>query len=132
MRYLLAAGLLLALVAGCGSSPLEVKGTLTLSGGTDDIHWLALDSADGQPCTGDSGYSDVAPGANVVVRNANGEQVGIGELGDGKGSGEACVFRFAVSGVDDSGKIFSVEVGNRGDVSFKRSEAARVDLTLGD
>lgn len=131
MRYLLAAGLL-ALTAGCGSDPLEVKGTLTLSGGSDEIHWLALDADDGQPCVGDSGYSDVVPGVDVVVRNAKGEQVGIGDLGEGKALDEACVFRFAVSDIDDSGRIFSVEIGNRGDVSFKRSEAASVDLTLGD
>lgn len=130
MRYLLAAGLLV-LIAGCGSKPLEVKGTLALSGGSQDIHWLMLDSADGQPCEGDSGYSDVTQGADVIVRNAKGERVGLGHLGAGKGSGEACVFSFVVHDVDDSGKLFSVEVGHRGDVSFKRSEARSVGLTLG-
>lgn len=130
MRYLLAAGLLV-LVAGCGSKPLEVKGMLTLSGGDQDIHWLMLDSGDGEPCAGDSGYSDVTKGANVVIRNAKGDRVGLGELTEGKGAGESCVFRFTVHDVDDSGKLFSVEVGHRGEATFKRSEAESVALTLG-
>lgn len=130
MRAVLIACLLL-LTGGCGSDPLDVKGSLTLNGSGNEIHWLALDDTDGQPCEGDLGYSDVTAGADVVVRNSKGDEVGLGELGTGKAHDGACVFRFTVRDVKGSGNIFSVEIGHRGEVSFKRPEAGSVALTLG-
>ena len=115
---------------GCGSS-IEVKGTLTLDAGGNDIHWLALrDPVDGDPCEGDMGYSDIGEGSAVVVRNGRGDKVGLGHLSEGAAKSGACVFRFTVSDVPDSG-IMSVEVAHRGEVSFKPSEAKSLALTLG-
>lgn len=131
MRYVIAVALLAALT-GCGSQPLQVRGTLTLEGGVQEIHWLnpAAEAADDAPCEGDSGYSDISQGTDVVVRDSNNKRVGLGRLGVGHGAGDTCVFTFHVN-VDNPDDLLSVEVAHRGDVSFKRAEATSVALTLG-
>lgn len=129
LRLIACCSVLLA-ASACGNS-MDVKGTLTLSGGPRDLHTLTEDPASGDPCEGDSGYSDIAEGTAVVVRNSKGDKIGLSSLKAGKIKDGACVFPFEVSDAKGSGKIFSVEVAHRGEVSFKKSEATSLELSLG-
>lgn len=134
MRSLVAVVLLLALSACGGPETMDVRGTLRLSGadGTS-VHWIGSGepSKDGL-CAGDSGYGDIDAGADVVILDSHDEKVGLGTLGQGRGDGDDCVFRFSVHDVKSDDSIFSVEVTHRGDVPFKRADAGRLALTLGD
>lgn len=130
MRLLISACLLLV-VTGCGSDPLTVRGHLTLT--DSDINWLVgTEVGDGNACEGMGGYDDIAQGAEVVVRDSQGDRVGVGHLGAGKGAGESsCRFAFSVSDVDSDSKLLSVEITHRGEITFKRAEAGAVDVSLG-
>lgn len=92
---------------------------------------------EGTECSGLGGYSDIRAGAQVVIRDAQGRQVALGALSSGS-LGEAafdgavliCDFEFVVAGVPDTDEIYSVEVTHRGEISFKKSQATGLQLTL--
>lgn len=135
MKLALAAALLV-LLAGCGGSDakgvgkpaFDVGGTITVAKG------LAL--SDGS-CAGSSGFDDLVLGAPVVVRNADGKRVGLGNLEAGRTSGldqggyVSCTFKFDVSNVPSSAGVYSVEVTHRGEIPFKQEDAGHLSLTLG-
>ena len=79
---------------------------------------------------------NIAAGAQVVVRDSKGEQVGLGQLLPGalpkdvEGS-YTCEFPFTVKGVPEGEGLFTVEVGSRGQVTFERDNADAVVVTLG-
>lgn len=105
--------------------------TLTITGSialTDYGGWIG----DGRgSCSGMDGYGDISAGAVVIVRNATGEQVGLGELEDGHRARGDCVFDFEVTDIADDSERFTVEVSGRGQVPFTRDEASSVRLSLG-
>jgi hypothetical protein len=108
-----------AVASAIGSSP--VTGSLTLVGGA------------GSSCVGFGGYSDIAKGTAVTVRDASGTVVGTGHLEAGKYDGDlSCVYPFAVGDVPSS-DFYTVEVSHRGQVTFDRKavEGGQVSLTLG-
>lgn len=91
----------------------------------------------GSACTGDDGYQDMQAGAQVVIRDSSGEQIGLGQLAEGtlpENFREAytCRFEFAVEDVPDMGdSLYTVEVASRGEITFKRDQADALVLTLG-
>lgn len=142
MRLLISACLLLALTTSCGSESdsasdsLTVRGHLTLE--ATDIAWSAGGEGVGNGCQGSGGYDDIAEGATVVVRDAKGDRVAVGQLGPGEGvdanlgiEAAYCRFAFKVPDVDSDSKILSVEVTHRGEITFKRADAGAVEVTLG-
>lgn len=112
-----------------GTDTFTVSGTVTLT--SADI------LTGGGTCFGDGGYSDLQPGAQVVVRDAQGATVAAGSLGPGaRPKGERyrnvmCEFPFTVEGVPSGGDLYSVEVGSRGEVTFREADAGSLALTLG-
>lgn len=130
--------------AGCGSTnppsttgptggpgTFNVSGTLTLRGGSDG-------QFNGDVCNGTDGFEDIATGAQIIVRDASGKQVGLGDLGigffHGKPNGPLanCRFDFVVQRVAESGTgIYSIQVANRGQFSFKRADSESLKLSLG-
>lgn len=96
------------------------------------------------PCTGIGGYRDIAPNAQVTVKDQAGELLAVGNLGAGEsvavgetGSGiplTHCRFEFGVGPLPDR-PFYSVEVSRRGPVSYARADleatAWHVELTLG-
>lgn len=137
-------GIMLLTATGCGSGSKADGGsesskrpaTFTARG------TLVLDSTEnradngtaneGDPCSATLDYSDLQGGGQVVVRDAGDKQVGLGTLGQGKfNSAILCAVPFEVSGIPDTGDIFSVEVGHRGKVSFKRADAENLTISLG-
>jgi hypothetical protein len=122
MKKLFAAALLV-LLAGCSApvptsappEPLKVSGELI---------WRL--SGHNNPCFSApiiAGITDLAPGATVTIRNAGGETVALGQLGeythDRNGQ---CTFKWAVEGVPADSEFYSVEVSNRGEVNVTREE----------
>ena len=96
----------------------------------DDEHWKV-----GQSCQGDGGYSDIRPGAQVVV-TSNGETLGIAHIFGGIGYRSdghvACRFGFAVVGVPAGRSFYAVEISHRGQVQFaERDLTEEISLSLG-
>lgn len=117
-------------LAGCGGSGgFEVSGTVDLIT-FDSSDVLSLDEG----CAGSGGYDDLIEGADVVVRDSNGKKVGVGELGPGEtpDEGGGCTWPFKITDVSSGGgDIYSVEVANRGEVSFKKKDADSLALSIG-
>ncbi len=118
----------IVLSAGCGGSEgsdsFTAKGTFTLK-------QIGLSSSTG-PCEGRDGYQDIRPGVQVVVRDATGKDVGLGRLGDGTRVDPGwCEFPFTVTDIPESEGLYTIEVSKRGGISFKRTDAAKLALTLG-
>lgn len=97
----------------------------------------------GGQCTVEDGYDDQAQGAQVVVTDAAGETVGIGELasvglqildGSEDMSDTWCGFRFTVEDVPTGSDFYGIAVGHRDPIQFTEDEVFTegVDLTLGD
>lgn len=90
----------------------------------------------GRPSTGGmigSGYSDLAPGTDVTVRNEKGDIIAIGDLEVGQWERRACRLSFTVSDVP-SARFYEIEVGRRGAQRYSSEHVEapgfRVDLTL--
>lgn len=105
----------------------DVSGALTLYG------YGAVNLSGGR-CVGDGGYADIREGAPVVIRDAEGTQLGLGVLdaGDRIGRQYLCDFRFRIDGLPESDATpYSAEVARRGQVPFTRDDALNVRMTLG-
>lgn len=113
---------------------ITVRGTLKLTSGAF--------STQGDQCSSTRGYTDIAPGAPVVIHDASGEVVAMGSLQAGRAAdlfeaGEqqlaaACAFEFEVADVP-SGAVYGVQVSHRGTVTFSDDQVmlGQVTLTLG-
>jgi len=140
----------IAVLSGC-SPTSQVSGSITIPTtapkGVDVCMW---------PTTGNSKYPenvypDIRRGTPVELRNSSGDLVAIGSLGQGKllfgwsASGtpvysstdeftkDYCVFPFTLEGVNLSDRIYSIEVGTRGQVNFTKQELLDGPaLSLGD
>lgn len=114
--------------------PMDISASLPLQDGKPTI---------GNPCIPKAGYSDISDGAQVVVANASGETVAVGELGEGGlqngPSGTAffqsvCEYPLTVSDIPVGSKFYSVHVGNtnRGEQTFTADQLKDgIALTLG-
>lgn len=119
-------------VAGCGGPPppMTVKGTFAIPPRPDG--W---GGAAGARCeTGSGGaFSDLRPGAQVVVSDAAAKTLALGELGPGRQDGiGGCVFAFTVKNVPSGQQFYGVEVAHRGRVQYPAEQLAKpLTLTLG-
>ncbi len=113
---------------------VTITGTLTLKG---NDHLANLASLGG--CAGIGGYDDIREGVDVVVRGPSDEVVGASSLSSGKpfpagSTGSSvlwCDFDFEVEVPPDL-DFYTVAIGNRGDITYSRTdlEAMQWDLTL--
>jgi hypothetical protein len=135
------------LVAACGGSeqtttpesesPSPSVATFSFTGTLDAAGGTSQSGITGQPCAS-LDYPDVRAGVPVTVRDANGQQVGLGRLDEGRflkpsdGSQPRCVFPFVVIGVTDGASLYEVEVGSRGGSTYSREELLEgISLRLG-
>ncbi len=103
---------------------ITVRGTVTL---IDD----KMSFRNGN-CVGRGGYDDIYAGAQVVVSDASGKTVGLGELEGGTPSNGNCVFSFAVKDVPRGIDFYGVTVGNRKGMRFTEADVAQpLALSLG-
>jgi hypothetical protein len=128
------------LLAGCSfsSTPtttptpetFEVRGTVVLDRG--QFVW-GNDGPSDLRCTGQDGFDDIRPGAQITVTDPAGKVVALGKVRDGNAQldetgkiGLECILPFEAAKVPGGLGFYGVQVAHRGAVRF--SEAA---LTVG-
>lgn len=136
----------LAFAAGCGGPSAADTPTATTTA-TDPasfavygslempIHETVYDSM-GRTCAGDGGYDDIRAGAQVVVTDADGGTVALGELSQGRMDGSVpdatCQWRFTVADVPAGAGFYGVEVTHRGALQYTEQELrSPISLSLG-
>lgn len=118
---------------GSVSTPIDEAATQALAGNAAYV---------GGPCAPPTGYSDVHAEAQVVIADARGQKIAVGELEPGtaeQGPTESvadgrCVFNFEVDDVPGTSDLYSVHVGNtfRGEATYSKHDLyTGVDLALG-
>lgn len=90
----------------------------------------------GRTCAGDGGYDDIRAGAQVVVTDADGGTVALGELSQGRMDGSVpdatCQWRFTVADVPAGAGFYGVEVTHRGALQYTEQELrSPISLSLG-
>lgn len=109
--------LIVLLTTGSSERPLKVSFGLTDSDG-------GVTCEDG----GSGGYSDIAPGMPLTVRDQDGKLIGSGSLPD-KGEDYApvgCIWTLTVV-VPDDAEQYAVEGGHRGEVTYSRDKLEEED-----
>lgn len=123
---------LMVSLAACGGGndePAKPK-TITVSG-TMTLNDSNIGSGGGA-CWGNGGYDDIRNGAQAVVRNAKGEKVAVGAIGESRAAmSTSCEFTFKFKGVPAGVGPYSVEVSHRGEVAFDEEDAGAIAITLG-
>lgn len=123
---LVALALAVAVLTACGgSSTFTASGTLGL---------VALNAATDDCTGGTGGYDDIQEGTEVVIYSADGKKLALGELDAGKPDKDEeglCLFDFDVPDVPSGKGPYGVEVGSRGQVSFKEGESDSIVISLG-
>jgi hypothetical protein len=114
--------------------PIEVAGSFTLIDTSGSYYFQSIEGGP-SGCYGASGYSDIGPGTEVVVKNDEGTTLTTANLGTGKGSPPVrCAFDFKFTVMDgESG--YTISVGRRGDLHYTAAQLKLPDsvaLTLGD
>ncbi len=128
MRTLPPALLLALALTGCGASPIEVKGTITMKTNLNSV--MAVNGE----CVTAGGFTDIQPGAQVVVTDATSKTLAIGSLDFGKPSADnrSCEWAFVVKDVPAGHDFYGVEVAKRGRLQYPADRlAAPLALTLG-
>jgi hypothetical protein len=109
----------------------DIVGTFVLMNTENSASAIAVTSSD---CRGGGGYSDIAPGTPVTVRDETGKLLASSSLGVGTGTVTRCTFTFTLKGVPEV-SFYSVEVGRRGQISNSLADMQangwRFGLTLG-
>lgn len=107
------------------TSSLTAAGTLTIVG---QDHWQGSPAGG---CEGEGGFSDLAPGASVVITDNGGKTVAIGRLEPATIVAGNCVFDVSVDGIPSGSQFYGISVGHRNVVQFKAEELAAFTLTIG-
>lgn len=99
-----------------GSSKYTVTGTLELKAD-------GAVTVNNNGCEGTGGYSDITSGATVVVADAAGKTLALGDLLVSKlADSSTCIFGFTVDGVPAGKKFYGIEVSHRGFVQFSEAQ----------
>jgi hypothetical protein len=105
------------------SPNMTVSGTVELPL-KDMVNW-------GTACEGRRGYDDLKIGAPVVVTDAAGKTVGIGQIDTAKEIGGQCVLSFRIADVPKGSDFYGVAVSHRGTVQYSADEIAKpIELSL--
>jgi hypothetical protein len=131
------------LVSGCGDGGGEAftaSGTISAIG-TSKTQVLAADGAGaGDRCQGVGDFDGLSEGGEVVVLDADGTKVGVGELEEGTLDDEteqlgdlgftSCTWSFEVSDVESGeGEIYTLQAGAF-EETFKKSEAGDLEISF--
>lgn len=106
-------------------TPIPTALTHTVTGSfvlTDTSVDLAGITAIGGQCQGTDGYSDLGPGTPVTLKDENGTILADASLSLGTGTSSQCTFTFTLTGVPDTARFYSVEVGRRGAITDSHDE----------
>lgn len=128
-----------ASASASASAPASTSAPSTFNvGGRLDLSMVKVWQP-GTACQGEGGYDDVVGGAQVKILDATGAVIAFGNLSSGmsvqlfdvKTGSSHCRFTFSVLGVPAKGDIYGVEVAQRGVVQFQKSNAEKLQLSLG-
>lgn len=125
---------------------LAVLGALVLLGGAAGVYFVAFapitvngsvtvaNAGQGfttTECRGTGAFSDLAGGTAVVISDASGKTIALGQLQPGHVSGTNCVFQFSVEAPRSD--FYGIEVSHRGVVKYSLAEvqAGRVSIGIG-
>lgn len=115
--------------------PIKVKGSFTLSDTSSSIYFQSITGSN-RDCEGDSGYGDIAPGTEVVVKDNAGTVLTTTQLGRGQGFPPVlCKFRFSFTVMDGAEGGYVISVADRGDLHYSAAQLkvpGSVAITLGD
>lgn len=126
-----AIGACVLVAAGVGAVLVLRGDTITVSGTLELRNPDGFHQVGGSHCVGDGGYSDIAPGAQVVITDDTGKTVGVGSLGAGSWIGAHCEWPFEVE-VPGGSAFYGVEVSHRGRVQYPADRLNEpVTLSLG-
>lgn len=128
-----AAGIAAALVGivliGGGNRTEHIEGSFSL------IDGAFMSQANGSPCRGSGGYSDISPGLQVRASDDTGRLIASSTLEGGRVDGITCVFTFELRDVPHS-SYYTFEVGRRGEMSYSHDEMVangwNADFSLGE
>lgn len=118
----------------------DINGTLTLN----LLAALPIDVTHQGECQGASGYDDIVPGAEVLLKDGDGHTLAVANLGPGHVTERApgadgytfvnCQFAFTMTAIPDR-PFYTFSIGHRGAPTYAHDElAARgwsVAMTLG-
>ena len=128
-------------VVGVGAAIILVVGAvIVVPGALNPMHTMSggitvsqYEGETGVPCETTGAYSDMSPGRSVTVTDENGEVVGKGQLGTGVAAALGCRFPFSLE--VPTRKSYSIEVGNRGELTYSLEDISQrsweVEMTLG-
>ncbi|MDX3110160.1 hypothetical protein [Nonomuraea angiospora] len=110
------------------ASPITVEGSVTVRGDRP-----AVLTENELTCTTGGGYNDIRQGAQVVVTDAAGKTIALGQLGAGSWKRDTgCIFLFTVADVPAGEKFYGIEVSHRGRVQYTAAQvSAPVELSIG-
>lgn len=121
---------LLALVlVACGD-----PGPLPSVSGTVFLHEAVWPGgyANGGPCTGNS---NIHKGTQVIVKDGEGNTLGVGELGSGDSvdidnGGFDCAFQFELELVDEA-SFYTIEIAGRSGPTYTQADMEELEWTIG-
>lgn len=119
-----------AIAGGFGAGTFTMTGSLVIVDQSSLLPDLQLDKNN---CAGTGGFSDLTPGAAVLVQDSAGQTLATGSLAAGKRdpSSGACLMPFSVPGVQDGLSSYSVTISHRGTQVFTSANAhSGVVLTI--
>jgi 2',3'-cyclic-nucleotide 2'-phosphodiesterase (5'-nucleotidase family) len=134
-RLLTAAAAVVVTACGSTSTPAVRPPSTPTPSPTPEAHRLTgrltLHDADtaAAACVGQGGYSDIAEGADVVVKDQAGVVVASSTLTTGQRNGDECVYVFAVDNVPKA-SFYSVEVSHRGQLHYSYDQMQSSDWTV--
>jgi hypothetical protein len=84
-------------------------------------------------CAGGGGFDDIREGTQVVVTDAAGKTIALGQLtAGGRKGGVGCMFLFVVENVPAGLDFYGIEVSHRGRVQYTAAQlAAPIELSIG-
>jgi hypothetical protein len=108
-----------------------LDGTVALS---DPNGWTYVTSGNQSLCQVQDGFSDLAVGAPITVKDQAGTIIGTGSFAMGTYANGACAVPFHVDGLPDA-PFYSLEIGRRPALAYSRADLEshgwKLDLTLG-
>lgn len=130
MRRTLPLALLATLAAGCSgtSTTIDVSGAIAIAPAPGG--WTG---SAGELCkTGSGGHSDLKEGAQVVISDAVGKTIAIGQLAAGVQDGVGgCRFTFRVTKVPGGQDFYGIEVTHRGRLQYTAEQMKKpIEMTL--
>lgn len=125
-------------LAACSSEPpkpqtpsaLKVSGVITVTPSNYPNVWPGEANT---PCATTDGFSDIAPGTQVVITDAASKTLALGRLEVGTRDGVGgCSFAFTVPGVPLGQQFYGIEVSHRGRLQYTADQVKLpLSLTLG-